>query len=91
MHLIRCPNCGVRDEAEFTYRGDASVARPAADAGADAFYDYLHTRQNIRGWQLEWWHHVYGCRRFIKVARNTATHEIAATGRAGETLEVPRP
>ena len=32
MIRIDCPWCGPRDEIEFTYRGDATRARPAADA-----------------------------------------------------------
>ena len=36
MHRIDCPWCGVRDEAEFKYRGDATVKRPEPDAGAEA-------------------------------------------------------
>ena len=50
MLRITCPWCGVRDEAEFRYRGDASVRRPAQDAGIDAFYDYVYERANPKGW-----------------------------------------
>ncbi|HRD75475.1 MAG TPA: sarcosine oxidase subunit delta [Hyphomicrobiaceae bacterium] len=89
MHQIRCPHCGVRDEYEFRYRGDASVTRPAADAGRNAFYDHVYVRKDPKGWHIEWWHHVGGCRQWVKVVRNTLTHEIARTGTAGETLTVP--
>ncbi len=91
MHIISCPHCGPRDEAEFHYRGDATVARPAGDAGQQAFYDYVYSRENPRGWHTEWWHHFAGCRQFVKVVRHTATHEIAATGGPADTLQVPRP
>ena len=89
MHQIRCPFCGIRDEVEFKYRGDASVARPAPDAGGDAFNDYVYTRANPKAWHTEWWHHVGGCRQWVKVVRNTVMHEIAATGMPGDGLEVP--
>ena len=89
MHLIACPWCGPRDEAEYAYRGDATVARPSPDAGIDAFYDYVYTRTNPRGWHVEWWHHAGGCRQFVKVVRHTATHAIAATGKATDRLAVP--
>ena len=89
MHRIRCPHCGVRDEIEFKYRGDATVARPAPDAGGDAFFEYVYIRDNPRGWHIEWWHHAAGCRQWIKVVRNTLTLDIAATGTAGETLTLP--
>jgi sarcosine oxidase subunit delta len=90
MHQIKCPWCGVRDEAEFKYRGDATVTRPAPDAGPDAFYDFVYTRENPKGWHVEWWHHVGGCRQWVKVVRNTLTHDIAATGKPADTLEVPQ-
>ena len=91
MHRIKCPWCGVRDEVEFRYRGDARPVRPAADAGADAFYDFVYTRDNIKGWQVEWGYHVGGCRQWIKVVRNTLTHEIRRTGTATERVEVETP
>jgi sarcosine oxidase subunit delta len=90
MHQIRCPFCGVRDEAEFAYRGDATVARPAPDAGEEAFYRYVYERANPKGWHVEWWHHAGGCRQWVKVVRHTVTHEIGATARATDPLEAPR-
>lgn len=89
MHRIACPFCGERDEAEFRYRGDATVARPAADAGEAAFVAYVYERGNPRGWHVEWWHHVFGCRRVLKVVRHTLTHEIAAVGLPGDALAAP--
>ncbi|MBL8836469.1 MAG: sarcosine oxidase subunit delta [Alphaproteobacteria bacterium] len=89
MLRIACPWCGARDEAEFRYRGDAGVQRPAPDAGLDAFYAYVFERDNPKGWHREWWQHVHGCRRFIKVVRHTVTHEIAAVGRPEDDLAVP--
>jgi methylglutamate dehydrogenase subunit B len=90
MHRILCPWCGLRDEAEFEYGGDATVARPEAGAALEAFHDYVYTRKNPRGWHLEWWHHVGGCRQLVKVVRHTVSHEIRATGLAQDHLEVPR-
>jgi heterotetrameric sarcosine oxidase delta subunit len=78
MLRIPCPWCGLRDETEFRYRGDASRSRPAADAGLDAFSAYLYERSNPRDWHAEWWLHVAGCRRLLKVVRHTLTHEIRA-------------
>jgi methylglutamate dehydrogenase subunit B len=89
MHRIPCPHCGLRDEIEFRYRGDATVARPAPDAGPDAFYDYMHTRKNPKGWHIEWWHHTTGCRHFLKVLRHTVTHEIRATAPPSGELQLP--
>jgi heterotetrameric sarcosine oxidase delta subunit len=84
MLRIPCPWCGVRDESEFRYRGDARRTRPAAQAGLGAFSAHVYERDNIKGWHLEWWLHVGGCRRLLKVQRHTVTHEIRWTGGAAE-------
>ncbi|HKF70436.1 MAG TPA: sarcosine oxidase subunit delta [Stellaceae bacterium] len=83
MMLIECPWCGPRGHVEFTYAGDATIKRPAADAGEAAFADYVYLRDNRRGPHRELWHHTGGCRRFVEVQRNTLTHEIAATSAPG--------
>ncbi|MBB3388316.1 sarcosine oxidase subunit delta [Rhizobium sp. BK275] len=74
--LISCPHCGIRPKEEFTIRGDASLTRPAADAGADAWYDYVYLRDNPRGRHKEYWHHSSGCRRWLIVERDTVTHAV---------------
>ena len=101
MHRIDCPWCGIRDEAEFQYQGDATKTRPEPVASPDddpaapteetrqAFFDYVYLRDNPRGWHTEWWHHVQGCRQWVKVVRNTLTHEIHATGGPQSTLGKP--
>ena len=89
MHRIDCPWCGVRDEEEFQYQGDATVTRPAFDAPQEAFFRYVYVRDNPKGWHTEWWHHVGGCRQWVKVVRNTATHEIYATGTPAAKLKHP--
>ncbi|MDX1376573.1 MAG: sarcosine oxidase subunit delta [Burkholderiales bacterium] len=88
MLLIKCPHCGPRAQIEFTYRGDATVARPAdPDAvSIEAWLDHIYFRDNPRGPHSEWWHHHAGCRRWIKVRRDTWTHEILATGTARDDL-----
>ncbi|MCO4055049.1 MAG: sarcosine oxidase subunit delta [Bosea sp.] len=86
---IACPHCGLRDESEFRYRGDASVSRPDGDAGADAFTAYVYERTNPQGWHGEWWLHVGGCRQVLKVLRHTATHDIAAVGMVDDHLSPP--
>ena len=77
MLLIRCPWCGVRDQTEFAYGGDAGVRRPAADASDQEWITYVYYRENTRGPHLEYWHHVHGCRQWLRVTRNTLTHEIS--------------
>jgi sarcosine oxidase subunit delta len=80
--LISCPHCGIRPKEEFTIRGDASLIRPAADAGADAWYDYVYLRNNPRGQHKEYWHHSSGCRRWLIVERDTVSHAVQAVSDA---------
>jgi heterotetrameric sarcosine oxidase delta subunit len=82
MLRIPCPWCGERDEIEFRYRGDAHSRRPAADAPLEEFFNHTYVRANPRGWHLEWWLHVGGCRTLLKVLRHTLSHEIAWVGGA---------
>lgn len=74
--LIPCPHCGSRPKEEFTVKG-AALARPAPDAAPGAWIEYVYLRDNPRGAYEEYWHHTSGCRRWLVVSRNTATHEIS--------------
>ncbi len=76
MRII-CPNCGERDRREFSYTGAASfLDRPDADAGEEAWDDYLHNRDNPAGVTRDLWHHVTGCSAWLVVTRNTLTHDV---------------
>ena len=86
---IQCPFCGERDLSEFSYRGDAGFRRPdaaAPDAGP-RFFEEVYLRVNPAGAHEELWYHLYGCRSWLKVTRNTRTHEILAVlpGQAADT------
>ncbi|MFN4099952.1 MAG: sarcosine oxidase subunit delta [Pararhodobacter sp.] len=73
---IPCPCCGPRDRREFTYYGAADfLARPAEDAGPDAWDSYLHLRENPAGVTRDLWYHD-PCQSWLEVTRNTVTHEI---------------
>ena len=80
MLQIPCPWCGIRDEVEFRYHGDATRPRPEAAATLADFTRYTYGRDNPLGWHLEWWLHVGGCRRLLKVERHTLSHEIRWVG-----------
>ena len=86
MLRIPCPWCGVRDETEFHYGGQAHIARPEhPEALTDAEWaDYLFMRDNPKGRFAERWMHAAGCRRWFNVQRHTVTHEILAVYRIGE-------
>jgi sarcosine oxidase subunit delta len=76
MIRIDCPFCGTRDHTEFTYGSDGSFQYPALDAPQEEWVAAVFERDNIRGPQIETWHHVMGCRMWLKVERDTLTHEI---------------
>lgn len=84
---IPCPYCGPRDVHEFVYRGDASPARPAADASPEAWADYVYLRDNAAGAMTEHWYHAQGCRAWLVVERDTRTHAI---GDARLARQAPR-
>ena len=78
MLLIDCPWCGPRAETEFSYGGEAGIARPRdPKALSDAEWaDYLFNRSNPRGAHRELWNHAQGCRRWFGVKRDTVSYRI---------------
>ncbi|MBO6637290.1 MAG: sarcosine oxidase subunit delta [Roseitalea sp.] len=78
--IIVCPFCGPRDLSEFAYCGDADnlAARPDPAATDPAAWNaYVYDRTNPAGEHAEIWQHAGGCRKFLRVVRNTVTHEIS--------------
>jgi heterotetrameric sarcosine oxidase delta subunit len=76
---LTCPLCGPRDRREFYYYGaEDYLNRPAPDAPAPAWDDYLHNRDNPAGVTRDLWYHDMGCSSWLVVTRNTVTHEILA-------------
>ncbi|MCP3868396.1 MAG: sarcosine oxidase subunit delta [Gammaproteobacteria bacterium] len=86
MLEIPCPWCGLRCESEFSYGGEAHIVRPENPEALndEAWADYLFMRKNPRGPHLEQWHHVYGCRRWFNVKRDTLSYRIECSYRVGE-------
>jgi heterotetrameric sarcosine oxidase delta subunit len=78
--LIPCPWCGPRAQVEFTYGGDATLARPAPDAPEAAWVAYVFLRDNPAGAHDELWFHGAGCRQWLRLRRDTRTHEILGSG-----------
>ncbi|HYB09921.1 MAG TPA: sarcosine oxidase subunit delta [Alphaproteobacteria bacterium] len=87
MLLIECPWCGKRDQTEFTYGGDGTLLRPASTAPLEAWHDYVYLRDNPRGRHTELWQHTSGCRQWIRVVRDTLTHEISGCSPARSPLD----
>jgi sarcosine oxidase subunit delta len=76
---LTCPLCGPRDRREFYYMGAADwLARPGAEAQPDAWHDYIHLRDNPAGEVEDLWYHEAGCAQWLRVRRDTVTHEIHA-------------
>ncbi len=88
MLLIECPWCGQRDESEFSYAGEAHIARPleTEKLSDEAWADYLFMRKNPKGLHREQWLHAAGCRRYFNVERDTATYKISGSYKIGEQL-----
>ena len=89
MLLISCPYCGSRPEIEFTYGGEAHIARPAdpASVSDEAWADFLFMRSSPKGPHAERWRHSHGCGRFFNAVRDTVSDRFLAVYRIGE----PRP
>jgi sarcosine oxidase subunit delta len=75
---ITCPHCGERGHEEFAYLGDARRARPAPDAAVAAWAEYVYLRDNPAGRHEEYWYHASGCQAWLRVTRDTRTHEVLA-------------
>ncbi len=82
---LTCPYCGERDAEEFAIRGAAAGDRPDPDGkhAMAQFHDYLHLRENPAGPLVEWWYHIAGCRSWLRVRRDTRTHEVLGVHLAG--------
>jgi heterotetrameric sarcosine oxidase delta subunit len=78
MLRIKCPYCGIRDQTEFRYGGEANRIRPShAEQLSDAEWAaYLFNRENPKGALRERWVHSYGCRQWFIVVRDTVTHDM---------------
>ena len=86
MLLIPCPYCGPREESEFSYGGEAHIARPKEPEtlSDEAWADYVFMVANTKGVHLERWVHGHGCRRWFNAARDTLSDEILAVYEMGE-------
>ena len=89
MLIITCPWCGARPEIEFSYGGEAHIARPADPSALsdEQWADFLYNRTNPKGRHAERWRHAHGCGRFFNAVRDTVSDFLLATYKPGE----PRP
>ena len=75
---IKCPNCGQRPVWEFHYGGPVQ-ARPATSADQRAWTAYIYDKPNIRGVQIEWWHHRSACKQWFMAERDTRSNQVVTT------------
>jgi methylglutamate dehydrogenase subunit B len=83
---IRCPFCGERESGEFTYLGDATCRppQPGSQNAATEYFEAVYLRANPRGSHEELWYPAAGCRSWLRVTRDTHTHEISAVSFAND-------
>ena len=86
MLLIACPSCGERPEIEFTYGGEAHIARPADPSAMsdEEWGAFLYARTNPKGTLAERWRHTNGCGRFFNAVRDTVSDFFVTTYKSGE-------
>lgn len=78
--IIPCPFCGPRDLSEFAYCGDADnlAARPDPAASDQSSWNaFVYDRTNPAGEHSEIWQHAGGCRKHLRIVRNTVTHAVS--------------
>ena len=91
MLQIYCPHCQeLRSEEEFSYGGEAHIARPLAPETLtdEEWGDYLFFRKNPRGIHHEMWYHAAGCRRYFNATRDTQSYTVHETYKMGEMPSV---
>ncbi len=87
MLLIHCPYCEeTLPETEFTYAGEAHIARPENPSGTtdEEWAEFLFMRSNVKGLLHERWRHLHGCGCFFNAVRNTVSDRFLTTYKAGE-------
>lgn len=72
---LACPHCGVRPIEEWIYGEILDVPDDLTDPDSISLdRGFFHT--NTEGEVDEAWFHLYGCRRWVKLRRDTRTDEF---------------
>lgn len=82
--LLTCPNCGVREVADFGFGGEVSPRPASRPATMRALAESSYFRRNVAGVQREWWVHRSGCGQWFLAERDTTTNEVKWTARPEE-------
>jgi sarcosine oxidase subunit delta len=77
MQLFPCPFCGLRDETEFHYAGEANTTRPSGGAAISSadWSRYLYFQRNPKGRIAEIWTHMT-CAEMFLMERDNITHAV---------------
>ena len=77
MQQFPCPFCGMRDEREFHFAGEAGKTRPdtTGEVSDEAWSDYLNRQQNPKGASREIWVHLT-CQEYFIMTRDTVTMDV---------------
>ncbi len=67
----------------------ARLRPPAPAQTLPPFSAYVYERDNPLGWHSEWWLHVGGCRKLLKIVRHTLSHEIHAVVGPADEVSLP--
>ncbi|MCP4417026.1 MAG: sarcosine oxidase subunit delta [Chloroflexi bacterium] len=80
MIQIDCPNCGMRNVAEFRHGGEYNP-RPKGmmDISNEEWTNYIFLRENKVGVQKEWWYHRAGCGIWFLGERHTKSNVVEKT------------
>ncbi len=70
---IPCPNCGLRPYDEFSFGGELRAIDAVTHQGD---FERVYLRENAPGPQVERWYHLFGCRRWLTLTRDTVTNRI---------------
>lgn len=71
---ITCPTCGTRAMEEWVHGEMFDLPDTLTDDERDIDRGFFHN--NTEGVISEAWFHLYGCRRWIVVQRDTRTDQI---------------
>ncbi|WP_299210647.1 MULTISPECIES: sarcosine oxidase subunit delta [Roseobacteraceae] len=80
MQQFPCPFCGLRDEREFHFAGEAGKTRPDTTKEiSDADWTtYLYYCTNAKGPSREIWVHTT-CQEYFVMTRDTVSMEVLST------------
>ncbi|MPZ80894.1 MAG: sarcosine oxidase subunit delta [Actinophytocola sp.] len=79
MIELPCAWCGPRNVTEFRYLGEVTPRPDPATATPEEWRAYLYLRRNPLGAVEERWYHTAGCRRYVRLHRDTGTDAVTNT------------